>query len=274
MTTPTLLCDSIDTLSMTYLDGELAASEERELEQHLLVCETCNAHVEQLTLQMDTLRTALATPSAPAALRAAVHEALDAAATPRRGWQAWLLPGAASLAAAAALLFFAASPARQYDRGIAADVVRQQARLAPLEVQGPGTYPWLRQHFASAPAPTFASARVELQGARLTSVAGHDAAQLQYVLTTVKGPLELTAFVVEHLSPSELPEGQRVELNGQQLHLATVQDAAVVTYMQGATAYVFLSRMVTATELAGIVASSDLIRRTESTTNFQAAPLP
>ena len=40
------LCASIDTLSMAYLDDELAAEERRELELHLVDCASCKQHLD------------------------------------------------------------------------------------------------------------------------------------------------------------------------------------------------------------------------------------
>ena len=40
------LCDSIDTLSMAYLDDELAVEERHELETHLTECAICRTHVD------------------------------------------------------------------------------------------------------------------------------------------------------------------------------------------------------------------------------------
>ena len=40
------LCHSIDTLSMAYLDDELAAEERRELELHLGECASCRGHLD------------------------------------------------------------------------------------------------------------------------------------------------------------------------------------------------------------------------------------
>ena len=53
------LCDSIDTLSMAYLDDELAAEERRELELHLTECTSCRAHLDGERAEQATLHRAL-----------------------------------------------------------------------------------------------------------------------------------------------------------------------------------------------------------------------
>ena len=40
------LCESIDTLAMAFLDGELATEEKHELETHLTECPSCRSEVD------------------------------------------------------------------------------------------------------------------------------------------------------------------------------------------------------------------------------------
>src|SRR4030095_15282191 len=105
------LCNSIDTLSMAFLDDELAAEERRELELHLLDCASCRHHVEGERADLELVRKALVAPPAPALLKARIARALGAEGAAavhreRRRWSQWLLPGSAMLAAATAILVF------------------------------------------------------------------------------------------------------------------------------------------------------------------------
>src|SRR6185436_14573416 len=105
------LCQSIDTLSMAFLDDELAVEDRREIELHLLDCASCRQHVDGERADLEALRKALVAPPAPMLLKARIAKALDAedaviARRERRRWSQWLLPGSAMFAAAAAILVF------------------------------------------------------------------------------------------------------------------------------------------------------------------------
>jgi len=102
-------CTDIDALVHAYLDGELATHDLEELELHLASCQACRARVDEEIAFRADLRRKLAPPRAPDLLHARIGAALDAedraalAAQRRRG-MSWILPGAATLAAAAALI--------------------------------------------------------------------------------------------------------------------------------------------------------------------------
>ena len=105
------LCQSIDTLAMAYLDDELVAEEKRELELHLLECTECRSHVDAERADLDLVRGALVAPPAPDMLKARINRALDvedreSAKALRRKWSQWILPGTATIAAAAAIMMF------------------------------------------------------------------------------------------------------------------------------------------------------------------------
>lgn len=160
------LCESIDTLSMAYLDDELAAEERRELELHLVDCTGCKQHLEAERADLQLLRTALVPPPAPDIVKARIIRALDsedqrASRAGRKRWVRFLLPGSAVAAAAAALLLFVGVGMKQPNsRAIATvthEVVRQQTRTLPLEVQGASTGSWLREHFAPVEPPSSTS---------------------------------------------------------------------------------------------------------------------
>ena len=105
-----LQCADIDALIQTFIDDELASEDQRRFEQHIADCGDCSSLVKTEIALHDQLRNALAPPPAPPELRARIQDALDredhmngAGRAPLRNW---ILPGAASVAAAAALALF------------------------------------------------------------------------------------------------------------------------------------------------------------------------
>ena len=111
------LCQSIDTLAMAFLDDELAAEERRELELHLIDCSGCRQHVETERAELQMMRKALAAPPAPDMFKARLARALDnedreasrvESQRKRSLLGRMLLPGAAMVAAAAAIVVFVA----------------------------------------------------------------------------------------------------------------------------------------------------------------------
>jgi anti-sigma-K factor RskA len=129
----TSLCASIDTLAMTYLDDELAEEELRDFEMHMIDCAGCRARVDAEREALADLRSKLAPPATPDVVRARLFATLDGedertSREERKSRVAgWLLPGAASFAAVAALALFAWSrlPADAPD-SVASDVARTQ----------------------------------------------------------------------------------------------------------------------------------------------------
>jgi len=273
------LCESIDTLAMAYLDDELVSEERRELELHLLSCAACKAHVESERAEIALVRRALAPPPAPPLLKVSIQRLLDdedraLARAHRRRWTSYLLPGSAALAAAAALLFVFAMPSADAPRasgGVAREAVRVQSRKMPLEVQGPSTGQWLRQNFvASLEPPQFTESGIELLGARLTAVAGHDAALLKYLVTMGARQFTLTAVVIDDMRGDELSGGMPIKLGGgRMLYLHSADGTPAVTYVdesapRGARiGYAFASDGLTRDELVELVVSSDLITRAQ-----------
>src|SRR5262245_16667690 len=115
----TKLCDTIDTLAMVYLDDELDAAEQRELELHLHDCAECRDHIAAERTSRVKLRALLAPPPTPDMLRARINGSLDredratAVAGRSKLLRKMLLPGAALAAAAAALVFVVVGPSHQ-----------------------------------------------------------------------------------------------------------------------------------------------------------------
>ena len=268
------LCESMDTLAMAYLDDELVAEERRELELHLLSCGTCRQHVDAERAELQVIRKALVAPPAPDLVKARIALALDDEdrAVTRAGrmkWTRYVLPGGAIAAAAAAIVAFVAirPPAPNRPAAtVAQEVVRQQRRALPLEVEGGGTRPWLAQHFAPIAVPEFQSSGVEIElaGARMSAVAGYDALFLQYLVREGMNRFTLTAVVMLEVPQDVLQGGRPVRFGDRTLHIHDANGIAAVTYVdEHRTAYTFTSKRLTADELVKLVVSSDLIRRAE-----------
>jgi len=271
------LCQSIDTLAMAYLDDELVVEERRELELHLLDCASCKQHVETERREIDLVRKALAPPPTPELVKVRIARALDVEdretmrrdrAHTRSVVGRWLLPASAMIAAAAAIFAFVlVKPVQTPGPGaVAREVVRQQARTMPLEVRGASTGNWLRENFAPIEPPKFRAPRLDitLQGARLTAVAGHNAAQLRYIVTSGDSKFTLTAVVIDDLHNDELTGGTAIKVGDRTLHVHDANGIPAVTYVdEHFMGYAFASDRLSAQELLELVVSSDLIGRAQ-----------
>ena len=269
------LCQSIDTLAMAYLDDELVAEERRELELHILECTPCRAHVDSERADLGLVRKALIAPPAPDMLKARISRALDIedkeqARSLRRRLSQWILPGSATVAAAAAIMMFVFGlktpvPANNAATNVAQDVVRQQARAMPMEVQGPSTGPWLKAHFDDQiEPPRFTQPNIQLVGARLTSVAGHEAALLRYVVSMGGNQFTLTAVLIAGLKHGSLEGGQAIKVGERTLNVHDANGVPAVTYVDDNNmGYTFAAERLSPQELLELVVSSDLIGRAQ-----------
>jgi anti-sigma factor RsiW len=271
------LCQSIDTLAMAYLDDELAAEERRELELHLTDCGECKRHLETERAELVMLRGALAPPPAPDLVKARVARALDeedqrVAGTERQRARSrlgkWLLPGTALAAAAAALVVFlgvgVGSGAKDRPQTVAKEVVRQQTRSLPLEVQGASTGSWLKQNFAQVEPPQFTEPGIELIGARATAVAGHDAALLRYLVNVGVNRVSLTTVLIADMRGDELSNGQELKVGNLVLHVHDADGQPAISYVDANhVGYVFTSERMSTQELLELVITSDLIGRAQ-----------
>ncbi len=268
------LCHSIDTLSMAFLDDELAAEERRELELHLLDCASCRHQVDGERADLELVRKALVAPPASAVLKARIARALDAedaaaSRRERRRWSQWILPGSAMAAAAAAMLVFVGvgAPVPRAGSAVTIDVAKQQTQTLPLEVQGASTGPWLRDHFAPVEPPQFTEPGIALLGARLlpNGIANRDAALLSYRVAIGQSRVMLTAVVLKDMRVDDLSDGQGYRMGDLVLRLHDVRGMPVVTYIDPVdnVGYVFASDRLTADELLRLVGSTDLIARAQ-----------
>ncbi|HEY1553788.1 MAG TPA: zf-HC2 domain-containing protein [Kofleriaceae bacterium] len=257
------LCQSIETLSMAFLDDELAAEERRELELHLTECTSCRGHLDGERAEHELLARALVAPPAPDLLRARLGRALDAedaaaVRAERRRWTAWLLPGSSMLAGVAAIAVFIGvlTPTRDHRGAVVKEAVRQQVRTLPLEVQGPRTGQWLEQN-ASLELPKVREAGSQPIGARLLprGVNGHDAALVQYQLELGGRPYVLSVVMIRDVRDGDLSDGDEVDVNGHVLHVVDQDGLTAVTAIDPAShvGYAFMAPDLTANELLYVV---------------------
>ncbi|MDB4955491.1 MAG: putative transrane anti-sigma factor [Myxococcales bacterium] len=260
------LCESIDTLSMAYLDEELAAEERREVELHLTECAGCRDHFEGERADQSLLRKALSAPPAPDLLRAKLARALDAedrslAKVERRRWTQWMLPGSAMLAAAAAIaVFVTVRPPDGHVGVVASDALKRTNRSLPLEVQGASTGGWVHQHFPTVQQPQFVEPGTQLLGARATAIMGHDAVMFSYAVSTGLDSFPVTVFAMEHdVTEAELG-GDVVQVGNHTLRLIQQPDKFAVVYVDSEhRVYVFVAPTLTPDQLLQVVASSNLV---------------
>lgn len=261
------VCDSIDTLSMSYLDDELAAEEKRELELHLLDCSACRDHVHEERLEVDMLRQRLAVPAVPELVRARTirlldrEDAHDRRTSMRERISRWVLPGSSMAVAAAALLVFGfmRSPSTGA-RSFRSAVVSQQK---PIDTYGTETGPWLERQIAGTVAPRFDDG-IELLGGSMAQVEDRNVARLEYeVVTTGRQRFRLDAYMFRTRN-NELIAGSLVETpEGRELHVSSLNGLPAITYVdRNQVGYLFISGDLSESALLDLVLSSDLIDRT------------
>ena len=265
------LCNSIDTLSMAYLDDELAAEERHELEAHLTECTSCRSTLERERVDRSMLRRALVAPPASEMLRARLVRALDEqdrseTKEQRRRWTSYLLPSSAIAGAAAAIALFVATQApvstERVATNVAHDAVKHGTRTLPLEVEGPNTGPWLRQHFANVQPPEMPD--THLIGGRLLpgGINGHDAALMSYqVYPGDRPPFVVSVLAVHDLRDDEMRDGTPLRVNGRTLYVhESARREVVVTYVApNNVGFMFVAPELSMNELIGLVSRANLV---------------
>lgn len=262
------VCDTIDTLSMSYLDEELASEEKRELELHLLECASCRERVSDERQEVEMLRQRLAMPPAPDLVRAKMMRMLDREdAQVSRGLikervGRWLLPGTSILAAAAALMVFVFL--RTPDEALPFGRVVIARQPSPLVIRGEApTQSWVEQQIVGTRTPRFEG--IDLIGGNLMDIDGRTVARLAYQVRT-NGPqrFELEAYLFR-MQPNEINVGEKVELEGRIVHVFDTAGQPTVTYVdESGIGYVFTSRDLSEKVLLGLVGRSNLIDRARS----------
>ncbi len=264
------LCDSIDTLSMAYLDDELATEERHELEAHITECTECRAHVDAGRADHAFLRDALQAPRASDSMKMRLTRSLDEAdreevRAQRKRWSQYLLPGSAIMAAAAAILVFVGVGNKapvDHVGSVAKAAVHQQMRSLPYEVQGPATASWLHENFASAEIPEMEKAGSHLIGGRLLpqGINGHDGVLLAYQVTIKNQPFVLKEVVVNDLNSDEMSDGQEVHIGERTMHVLSSDGHAEVTYVDANhIGYMFTAEGLPVDELLALVSKTSLV---------------
>ena len=255
------LCESIDTLSMAYVDDELATEERRELEAHLTECSGCRAHVDSERADHALIARSLAAPPAPDMLRARIARSLDAedkvlVREQRRRWSQYLLPGSAMVAAAAAIaVFVGVKPAERTEGKIAMPAMKMAARALRPNVQAPAS-PEIQIGAPGGPPHCSSSSMVEL-GSRQAVINEHDAAIYNYRVDTTRGAFGLTRLVLKDVADDELDGRDEAQIGGHLFHIIhDAQGRAAVTYVDAQHyGYMFFAPDLSENDLLGLVAS-------------------
>lgn len=238
------LCDSIDTLAMTYLDDELADEELRDFELHLIGCAACRGRVEGERDEIAELRRRLAPPPTPDVVRARLVAALDRedSVTGGRAWAQWLLPGAATLAAAAALIMFVTMRDPAPERPKATAVMNQRVRTPqPVVAGGAG------------------GQRIDVFRVGMWDevVMRHDVTKMQYIVR-LPGDRQVSVLAsVFSTRDWDLHVGKRVVSNGFELW-ATTQNGESQVFYEGptGTGYAFAAPELSLRDLVDLAAST------------------
>ncbi|MFT7579442.1 MAG: anti-sigma factor RsiW [Myxococcota bacterium] len=190
-------CDDIDNAIYVFLDGEFAAPEEADFEQHLKGCARCRHQVQNEARFLERVKTDVPRVVAPSGLEDRVRSMLAEAPAPEpytpetrghqnaeAGWLRWA--GALAAALAIGLTWFALSGdgASPQDRFVP-EVVASHQQDPPMEVRGSERQiqQFLQQNVPFVvELPFDAESDARLTGARLTRVNGHAAVFLSYAL--------------------------------------------------------------------------------------------
>jgi hypothetical protein len=250
------LCESIDTLSMAYLDGELAAEERHELEAHVTECAQCRSHIESERTEHSMLRDALAAPPASNVLRGKIARALDAEdRAARRRWSQYLLPGSAMLAAAAAIaVFVGVKPANEHSVSpVAREAVQQQMRQLPMD-RGRQTTDFLHANFELDPQPND-----NLIGTTLYphGISGHDGAKLVYQMNLEGRQFLANVIAVRDIRDDEMQDGDEVKIGDRTLHVSQAAGQTIVTYVDSRRhiGFVYMAPDISPNELVWLAGS-------------------
>jgi len=276
------LCESIDTLSMAYLDDELAAEELRDLELHLHECAACRAQVDAERDAIAELRRRLAPPPTPDVVRARLHAALDTedaiVSRQERGERvaSWMLPGAASLVAVAALAVFVLGRADRPPAvaaaplpSIAEEVVKQQIRAPRIAPTAPRvTPPGARSSQFEAIGPTPDQPRQDYSIDKVasweTTLRDREVQTQLFQVTTRNGEqlaLQASVFDAREWDLSG-GTGDRMTVNGLDLRFGYADGTAMVLFQSAnGLGYVFSSTDLTPDQLVTMVVEGELVTR-------------
>lgn len=266
-------CNDVDTLLPTYLDGELAPHDQLSFEHHLADCAACRDQVRAEGDYLHSVRARLAPPAAPPDLERRIRRALaeedrrTAHARRRLSWS-WALPGAAGLAAAAALaLFVTGELSRQAAPVAEAPAVREAVadRLndTPIRRGSPTEISVAANELLRLPVsvPRFSPAVDEsLAGWQPREVGGRQAVGLVYEnVPDPRGGLHQLHVVVFDARDIALTGGEPVEIFGKELRVGSPLGVSTVWFKdESGIGYVFSSDMPRR-DLVQLVGASSLL---------------
>lgn len=266
-------CKDIETLLPTYLDGELAPHDRLSFEHHVADCADCRERVRDEASYLERVRSLLAPPAAPAALVERVRAGLDqedrrTLAARRRVSLAWVLPGGASLAAAAALVLFVVSelrpaPVASGEAPTVRQAVRDRFNDSPVRVGSPQEVSVEAQQYLRKPVktPQFRPAGAALRGWQPRELDGRDAVLFLYDVPDSRGALHQVSVHVIDASGLDLRGSERWKIGTTELWVARLGGVSTVTYKDRyGFGYVFSSDMELE-ELAWLVVGTDIFHR-------------
>lgn len=266
-------CKDIESLLPSYLDGELDPHDRLSFEHHTADCVECRDRVREEAAYLQRVRTLLAPPATPAELIKRVHAGLDqedrrATQVRRRIGFAWVLPGGASLAAAAALVMFMVTelrptPVVPAEAPAVRLAVQDRVNNSPVRVGSPQEVSVAAQEYLRKPfrTPQFRPAGASLRGWQPRELDGRDAVLLLYDVPDSRGALHQVTVHLIDASGLDLRGSERWKIGATELWVASLGGVATVTYKDKyGFGYVFSSDMELE-ELAWLVVGTDIFHR-------------
>jgi hypothetical protein len=219
------------------------------------------------------VRGLLAPPATPAELVRRVNAGLDeedrrATQVRRRTGFAWVLPGGASLAAAAALVMFMVSelrptPVVPAEAPAVRLAVQDRVNNSPVRVGSPQEVSVAAQEYLRKPVrtPQFRQAGSSLRGWQPRELDGREAVLLLYDVPDSRGALHQVTVHLIDASGLDLRGSERWKIGATELWVASLGAVSTVTYKDKyGFGYVFSSDMELE-ELAWLVVGTDIFHR-------------
>jgi anti-sigma factor RsiW len=266
-------CKDIESLLPSYLDGELDPHDRLSFEHHTADCAECRDRVREEAAYLQRVRSLLAPPATPAELVKRVRAGLDeedrrATQVRRRTGFAWVLPGGASLAAAAALVMFMVSelrptPVVPAEAPAVRLAVQDRMNNSPVRVGSPQEVSVAAQEYLRKPVrtPQFRPAGSSLRGWQPRELDGREAVLLLYDVPDSRGALHQVTVHLIDASGLDLRGSERWKIGATELWVASLGGVSTVTYKDKyGFGYVFSSDMELE-ELAWLVVGTDIFHR-------------
>ena len=226
-----------------YIDGELAAGEVAEVEQHLADCERCRAAFEHMRHVSDNIRASIPLYEAAAGSEARVREMVRTAGRSRLQWR---IAAVACVAAVLILASFLREPQPDpFSDFAAGSHIRYANGIAPLDVassEPSRVSQWLAHrlpfHFKL---PQYVNEpgnakRYSLAGTRLLQYRDTDVAYLAYNMN--ERPISLLVASAEKVTPSG---GQTFRTGGIDFHFSSDRGLRLITWRDRGLSYALVS---------------------------------